>query len=593
MRRFASRVGRGLLLALALSTAPPSGRLTAQVPRPAAAPDSLRQALEFERRADFTDAVVAYQHILARDPANEGALLGLERSLTPLGLQREMIPFLGAALAVRRTSLIYSIALRVWNAAGASDSLRATAAAWAGVEEDKTIPYRAWGDLLLQRRDFGGARNAYLAGRAAAGDPMALSAELAQVAQLQGDLPGSAREWLRAVRLSPGYRATAVAALAPARDKDRDEILRVLAGDPEGQGTLLSAVLLAQWGEPLRGAELLQRALADTAAAPGAREDLLASFIAQVRTLGTRDAKLALGASLELLGAHQASIVAARTRLEAARAFADGGDAASARRMLALVAGDHGAPAALAEQAASTLLEIQIASGQLDDAEHTFADRAAKMGGDERASVRRRIAEGWIRQGALDRADRLAAGDSTVDGMALAGRLALYRGDLKSARTLLRSAGPYAGTREEATARTALLALVQPIEADSLPALGAALLAGERGDTVAAITGLDHAAEGLAPARGGAALRLAAAELAWAHGASADAERRLKEVAATAVPATAPAAELDLGRLLVALGRRPEAVAQLEHLILTYPGSAFIPQARRLLDEARGGVPTT
>jgi len=31
----------------------------------------------------------------------------------------------------------------------------------------------------------------------------------------------------------------------------------------------------------------------------------------------------------------------------------------------------------------------------------------------------------------------------------------------------------------------------------------------------------------------------------------------------------------------------------LEHLILTYPRSALVPQARRKLDEARGAVPKT
>ena len=76
-------------------------------------------------------------------------------------------------------------------------------------------------------------------------------------------------------------------------------------------------------------------------------------------------------------------------------------------------------------------------------------------------------------------------------------------------------------------------------------------------------------------------------------GASADAERRFKGVAATEVPATAPAAEFDLARLLVKLQRPREAVAQLEHLILTYPRSALIPQARRLLDETRGASPAT
>jgi hypothetical protein len=183
--------------------------------------------------------------------------------------------------------------------------------------------------------------------------------------------------------------------------------------------------------------------------------------------------------------------------------------------------------------------------------------------------------------------------DSSVDGAALMGRLALLRGDLKGAGLLFQQAGPYAGTRAEATERTALLALIQPIEAASLPALGAALLSLERGDTLAAISGLDQAAQGLPAKSGGAQIGLLAAELAWARGGVVDAERRFKVVAATTVPATAPAAELDLARLLVSLKRGPEAVAQLEHMILTYPKSALIPEARHLLDEARGAVPAT
>jgi len=70
-----------------------------------------------------------------------------------------------------------------------------------------------------------------------------------------------------------------------------------------------------------------------------------------------------------------------------------------------------------------------------------------------------------------------------------------------------------------------------------------------------------------------------------------EAERLLRSAADSSAPATAPAAELELGRLLLSVGRGTEAIAQLEHLILTYPGSAAVPQARRVLDAARGGIP--
>ena len=53
----------------------------------------------------------------------------------------------------------------------------------------------------------------------------------------------------------------------------------------------------------------------------------------------------------------------------------------------------------------------------------------------------------------------------------------------------------------------------------------------------------------------------------------------------------APQAELEWARALRRRGDAPAAVAHLEHLILTYPQSALIPQARRELDLVRSGIP--
>lgn len=562
-------------------------RLSAQQPPP------LQRAFELERRGSYPQAAEAYRAMLSTDPGNQSALLGLERSLGAMDKVAEMVPELRAGLAARPGAPVFGLALRVWAAAGQPDSMRGVAERWAAIEPDKMIPYREWGDLLLQRRDFAGARRAYTLGRAAAGTPEALAAELAQVEQLQGDLVGSAREWLLAQRLSPGYRAAAISALAQAPERQREEVLRALAPETDPAGAFLASVLLAQWGDPLRGAEHLRRAVA--AAAPNGRSgvELVAAFIEQVRALGTRDARRALGQSLELLAERQAAAPAARTRLEAARAYADGGDPVAARRMLGLIAADRTASGELAVQAVRALLEVQIAAGELEPAEQTLTDRGDLLSAEDRATLRRRLATAWIGRGDLPRSARLVASDSSVEGIALEGRLALYRGDLKEARLLFQQAGPYAGTRTEATERTAILALIQPIDADSLPALGQALLALARGDTAQAVAGLDRIAAGLPPTKGGAPLALLAAQLTWARGGVADAERRFRLVAATEVPATAPAAELDLARLLVALHRNGEAVAQLEHLILTWPRSAFVPQARRLLDEARGAVPAT
>ena len=50
-------------------------------------------------------------------------------------------------------------------------------------------------------------------------------------------------------------------------------------------------------------------------------------------------------------------------------------------------------------------------------------------------------------------------------------------------------------------------------------------------------------------------------------------------------------ANLDWARVLRASGDVRGAVQRLEHLIITYPQSALIPQARRELDLARRAIP--
>jgi len=55
----------------------------------------------------------------------------------------------------------------------------------------------------------------------------------------------------------------------------------------------------------------------------------------------------------------------------------------------------------------------------------------------------------------------------------------------------------------------------------------------------------------------------------------------------------APEAELEWARALRQSGDAGAATERLEHLILTYPQSALVPQARRELDEIRRAVPST
>ena len=234
-----------------------------------------------------------------------------------------------------------------------------------------------------------------------------------------------------------------------------------------------------------------------------------------------------------------------------------------------------------------------LADGKPEEAERKLSGIRRSLPPPERSALARQIAWGYARAGRLGRADTLLATDSTVDGLAVRGRVALLRGDLATASELLTEAGPFAGTREEATARTAMLALLQAIEADSLPALGTALLQLEQGDTVAAVSAIERVADKL-PGDGGAAeLRLLAGTIARSAGREVDAERLFRAALDPARGSVAPAAGLALGRLLLESERAADAVKVLEQLILANPGRALVRQARRTLDQARGAVPRT
>lgn len=305
------------------------------------------------------------------------------------------------------------------------------------------------------------------------------------------------------------------------------------------------------------------------------------------------DARRASGKTLEAIADRASPMQAPRLRLEAAQAYMDGGDRTNARRVLDQLANDGTIPPDVSSGAAMAAIGVLIDEGKVEEAQRRLASYREQASADEYAALLRRIALGWARAGKFKLADSVLHADSTVEGFALAGRVRLYQGDIAGAVSLFQAAGPYAGTREETTERTALVALLQPIEADSMPALGAAILALDTGDTTAALKGLETLAPSLPLEKGGAEVVLLAGRLRAAKGQVAEAEKHFRAAAVEQVPATAPAAELELAKLLIAVTRRTEAVPVLEHLILTYPQSALVPQARRLLDEARGAVPET
>jgi tetratricopeptide (TPR) repeat protein len=191
-----------------------------------------------------------------------------------------------------------------------------------------------------------------------------------------------------------------------------------------------------------------------------------------------------------------------------------------------------------------------------------------------------------VRAGNTARArEMLARSGGTARGEAM-GWLALYDGDLRVARRLLQR--PEEPTPELVTAR----ALLSRTGADTARHAGRGFLALAQGDTLGAIAAFSEAARELPDA---ASLLLATA--ARLHAARRDDERAMalwKTIARShADTPEAPEAELEWARALRRAGEQAAAVERLEHLILTYPQSALVPQARRELELARALVPPT
>lgn len=574
------RLAGVLILTLVSATA-----AAGQAQRPA--PDPMARAFDLERRGQHAAAADAYRSVLAGNPIDLGALLGLERALVPAAKLPGMLPELRRALSGGAPSgALYALGVRVYTAAALPDSARGMVERWVVVEPRSEAPYQEWGSAALGARDRALAKTAYRLGRTRLGGT-ALAGELAQLATIESDFPTAVTEWLAAVAGTPGYRSAAVSMLAQVPVSGRPGVLRELEKARSATAERIAAALTIRWGDPVGGIRRLERAmpvLGDQAV------ESLQDALDDVRSGAGREAGMAKGIGLELLGT-KVPTQATRYWLESAQAYADAGDQGSARRMLSKLAADPKASPTMAASATSTLVAVLVGEGKMEEATRQFGQLKGVLSEDERASLQIRVAEGWIRAGKLDRAELLVAKDSTVEGLAVRGRIRLYLGDLGRAAELLRAAGPFAGARDASVSRTVALALIQVVDDDSLPGLGTALLKLEQRDSVAAGRELEAVAATLPPDRGGAEVLLLAGRVQAAAGGQSGAEAVFRRVADLKIAASAAAAGYELARILVATDRKPAAIGTLEDLLVAYPTSAVAPQARRLLDVAKGAIP--
>ena len=139
-----------------------------------------------------------------------------------------------------------------------------------------------------------------------------------------------------------------------------------------------------------------------------------------------------------------------------------------------------------------------------------------------------------------------------------------------------------------------MMALLERIPQDRFPMLGDALLALARGDSAVAVTALRQAAGQLTVEHGRGDVLLLAGRICERLGPQGEATAALlfdEVVRGGGAGAAPPAAELAWAELLLRQGHNEGAVQHLERLILAYPESAVVPEARQRLDQAKGAIP--
>lgn len=525
------------------------------------------KAIQLESEGKYRDAAPLYR-VSVYGANGQNALLGLERVYAELGWTDSLLAPLDTLLRLHPADEIYrSAQLRSLQALRRDPELRRAFGEWVRAIPSDATPYREYARLLIQSNRPAVADSVIAQGRLATGSVRGLETELAQVRASAGAWLESARAWRASLAFSPEMDQAAAYALAPTPLATRDSVRGVFLAAPALAASRLALARLEMtWGAGSNGWRALRDLPPDSSSV-----DAWIDFADRAESEGqwavARDALVSAG------NARPSQTLS----LRAASAAMNAGDA---NAVLALIpfstAGTDSAKMARLYLALHVRALATI--GRADEAQRLATSFDRWLAPAMRSSITRTVAWGWVRRGDMDHARQaLAAVGPEADSSDTAGWLALYEGDLRTARQLLR-----AGT--ESTPELALaLGTVARIKVDRAPDVGAAFLALARGDTLTAAAGFVTAA----------AATPDAASTLLATGAQLYAARKDDAVAIAlwsrildSLPQSAEAPEADLAwaRALLRQKEVPAGVARLEHLILTYPQSALLPQARHELD---------
>lgn len=553
----------------------------------------LREAAAREAAGDFAGAERILVEILENDPGVLSALLALERVYRVQGRLADVLGPVDRLLdADPQSTMGHQLRVQTLAELGRSDEFDEAAEAWMAATPKLETPYREIARVYAERGLHARAAEILERGRSRVGRADALALELGEMYALLGDDRRAVREWERAI--GPDGRGASL-------------VRRRLGTLPDGGASLTPGLIDALTRRPTtprrmrvavdfaieaglgERAETIARAV-QKELAPREREVFLVEIAR--RADGSRLLPLAYWAYGQLIATEgpDQQLLALRTRhAELALAV---GDTATARAAFAELESAYAEGSPERRQAAAFRIELTARDGDVDGALaelQAFRDEYGDAPELDRLAAT--IGEALLRRGDVSRAERVLASAKGPRGSLLRGRLALRNGDVAQARLAFMTAAP--GLEgPEATETLMLVTLLGRLTSDGGKLMGAALAQAMQGDVPGAVALLMDESGPLEGAERAGILDYAAG-LADRAGLAGEAERiRRVIVAEHADSPEAPAALLALGRALAARpGGVAEARAFLERLVLEYPRSALVPQARRELDRLQRRVP--
>ncbi len=582
--------------ALAVATLTPAGSREANAqqripPSTATAADTtdpLLRALDAEDKGDPKRAAVAYREALQRALVAGNvdgdrvalSLLGLERTWAETGVRDSILPYVQRVLQVRPTDPVArSMQLRTLVGLGKEEEARLAFLSWRRAVGNDGAPFREYARLLLSTGRAQAADSVLSEAGRLLGAGGALSGEVAQLHVALGRWNSAAIAYREALIDQPYLEASANFALTRAPREARDSIRTVLAAPPVllPPRRLLASLELF-WGEPRRAWVALSSVRPDDSTSAAWREFGERAEMAQAWPVA-RDAWLAV---FERRGDLEAQTRAAQAALRA-------NDAAGALEIVRREPKVVG-PLTLnqPQTRARALLPIELAAlgelGRPQEAQQRLDENARYLDATSRAAIAQTLVTAWLRSGDVEKArDAVKASDLEDDDETM-GWLALYDGDLVTARKRL--------VRAE-TRRPELvdaLGLLSRTRLERSPGMGQAFLLLARRDTV----GAAQRFAALADSTGDAApafLSLAARLERSRQGGTRSLALWDRIVRDFPTSPEAPEALLASARALRDAGDKNGAITRYESLLIDYPESALLPQGRRELELLKRGAP--